>query len=92
MVGTLTGSDWHQMGQIMDFLRSVSVHFGSSQNKLKLIIKKSQICPIWGHSDPIWMPNLISPESTHLLVPYLTYLYKTDVKEIKQKQKDIYLL
>ena len=36
------GSDyyWPQMGQIWDFLRSVSVHFGSpSQNVLKLILK-----------------------------------------------------
>ena len=23
-------------------------------------LKKSQICPIWGQSDPIWMPNLRS--------------------------------
>ena len=23
-------------------------------------LKKSQICPIWGQSDPIWMPNLTS--------------------------------
>ena len=26
--GIQIGSDWHQMGQIWDFLRSVSVHFG----------------------------------------------------------------
>ena len=25
--GIQIGSDWHQMGQIWDFLRSVSVHF-----------------------------------------------------------------
>ena len=23
-------------------------------------LKKSQICPIWGQSDTIWMPNLTS--------------------------------
>ena len=34
-------SNWLQMGQIWDFLRSVSVHFGSpSQNVLKLILKR----------------------------------------------------
>ena len=33
-------SDWPQMGQIWDFLRSVSVHFGAPrQNVLKLILK-----------------------------------------------------
>ena len=57
----LPGSDWPQMGQIWDFLRSVSVHFDSARQKLlKLILIKSQICPIWGQSDPIWMPNLTS--------------------------------
>ena len=48
---------WHpnwvrlaQIGQIWDFLRSVSVHFGSaSQNVLKSDLKKSQICPIWAN-------------------------------------------
>ena len=34
------GSDWPQMGQIWEFLRLVSVHFGSlSQNVLKLVLK-----------------------------------------------------
>ena len=42
------GSNWPQMGQIWDFLRSVSVHFGA------------QICPILGQSDPIWIPNSTS--------------------------------
>ena len=58
--GIQIGSDWLKMRQIWDFLRSVSVHFGSSsQNVLKLILK-SLICPIWGQSDPFWMPNLTS--------------------------------
>ena len=40
------GSDWSQMGQIWDFLRSVSVHFGSaSQNVLKLILKSPRFVP-----------------------------------------------
>ena len=46
------GSDWPQMGmgQIWDFLRSVSVHFGSSsQNVLKLILK----FPDLSHLGPI---------------------------------------
>ena len=43
-----------QIGPTWDFLRSVSVHFGSaSKNVLKLIFKKkSQICPIWGSICP----------------------------------------
>ena len=53
--------DWSQLWQILDFERSVSVHFGSaSQNVLKRILKKSHICPIWGPSDLIWMSNLTS--------------------------------
>ena len=38
------GSDWPQLGQIWDFLRSVSV----------------QIFPILGQCEPIWMQNLTS--------------------------------
>ena len=30
-------------------------------------LKKSQICPIWGQSDPIWMPNLPSLAQPHVL-------------------------
>ena len=49
--GIQIGPDWPQMEQIWDFLRSVSVPFGS-----EIDLKKSQICPIWG---PIWIwPNL----------------------------------
>ena len=41
--------------QILDFLRSSSVHFGSvSRNVLKYDLKKSRISPIWGQSDPLW--------------------------------------
>ena len=40
------GSGWTQMGKIWDFLRSVSVHFGSpSQNVLKLILKSPRFVP-----------------------------------------------
>ena len=44
---------WHtNMGQICDFLRSVSLHFGSpSQNVLKLILKSPRFVPFG--------PNLI---------------------------------
>ena len=46
--------DWHQMGEIWDFLRSVSVHFGAGrQTVLKSDVKKSRICPIWHQSDLI---------------------------------------
>ena len=48
-------SDWPQMGQILDFLSSVSLHFGSSsQNVLKLILKSSRFVPFGGQSDPTW--------------------------------------
>ena len=41
-------SDWPQMGQIWDFLRSVSVHFGSmSLNVLKLILKNPRFDHLW---------------------------------------------
>ena len=42
------GSDCPKMGQIWDFLRSVSVHFGSlSQNVLNLILKSPRFVPFW---------------------------------------------
>ena len=45
-----SGSDWPQMGQIQDFFRSDSVHFGSArQNVLKLILKS----PRFSHLEPI---------------------------------------
>ena len=47
------------MGQIWDFLRSVSVRFGASrQNVLKLILKRPRFVPFGGQSDPILTPNL----------------------------------
>ena len=52
------GSDWPQIEQIWDFLRSVSIHFGMYWNWSETDLKKSQICPICGQSDPIWIPNL----------------------------------
>ena len=40
------GSDWPQMGQFWDFLRSVSVHFSAGrQNVLKLILKSPRFVP-----------------------------------------------
>ena len=52
----LIGSDWPEMGQVWDFLRSVSVHFGSPiQNVLKLILKVpnlSHLVPIWPNYEP----------------------------------------
>ena len=41
------------MGQIWEFLRAISVHFGTETD-----LKNFQICPILGQSVPIWMPNL----------------------------------
>ena len=58
------GSDWPQMGQMWDFLRSIFstfwfdkpkcteiLSYSASQNVLKTDMKKSHICPIWGQSD-----------------------------------------
>ena len=54
-------SDWLQMGQIWDFLRLVSVHFGAPAPKCtETDLKKSHICPIWGNltqfGSHIWHP------------------------------------
>ena len=39
-------TDWPEMGQIWDFLRSVSVHFGAPrQNVLNLILKSPRFVP-----------------------------------------------
>ena len=44
------GSDYPQMGQMWDFLRSISVHFGSqSQNVLKLILKSPTFVRFWAN-------------------------------------------
>ena len=37
------------MAQMLDFLRSVSVHFGTETD-----LKNSQISPICGEFDPLW--------------------------------------
>ena len=50
----------------------------------KTDFKNSQICPIWGQSDPIWMPNLTSlfvwalVQSKFIIYPWQTYLIWTD--------------
>ena len=50
--GIQSGSDWAQMGQILDFLRSVSVHFGAPrQNLLKLILKSHRFVKFGGILD-----------------------------------------
>ena len=41
------GLDWTQMGQIWELFSS------ADENVLKSDLKKSQICHIWGQSDPI---------------------------------------
>ena len=57
-------SELLQIGHIFwYFLSSVkfSVYFGPGhQIILKTDLRKSQICPIWGQSDQIWMPNSTS--------------------------------
>ena len=55
-VGIKNGSDWPQNGTYLG-------HFKISFAEPKCTetdLKKSQICPIWGQSDVIWMPNLTS--------------------------------
>ena len=46
--------DWPQMGQIWDFLRSVSVHFGAPrQNVLKLILTSPRFVPFGANLTPL---------------------------------------
>ena len=48
------GYDCPQMGQIWDFLTSVSVYFGSARSKCtETDLKKYQTFPIWSQPDPI---------------------------------------
>ena len=48
--GIQIGSDWPQMEQIWDFLRSVSEHFGAArQNVLKLILISHKFAPFRSH-------------------------------------------
>ena len=47
--------NWTNMG----FFRSYFSTFWLGEPKCtETDLKKSQICPIWGQSDPIWIPNL----------------------------------
>ena len=65
--------DWPQMGQICDFLSSVSVHFGARrQNVLKLILKRPRFVQFGGQSDPFWIPNLTS--MVYSIIWMLTHL------------------
>ena len=57
-IGFQIGSDWPKMGQIWDFLRS------GAPKCTETDLKKSQICPILGQSDTIWMENLTSLHQT----------------------------
>ena len=52
---------WPQMRQIWNILRSVfSTVWLAEPNCTETDLKKSQICPIWGQSDPICVPNFTS--------------------------------
>ena len=54
-------SDWPQMGQIWDFLRSGSVHFGAlRQNVLKLILKSHRFAPFGANLTQFGYQNLKS--------------------------------
>ena len=53
--GSNIWSDLPQMGQIWDFLRSVSEHFGSpSQNVLNLILKSLRFVPFEANLNQFW--------------------------------------
>ena len=57
--GIQIGSSWSKMGQIWDFLRSVSVHFGSaSQNVLKLILESPIFVQFWTNIPGVYMTTL----------------------------------
>ena len=58
--GIQIGSVWHQMGQNLD------AKF-DEPNCTETDLKKSQICPIWGQSDPIRMANLPSLVPTRVV-------------------------
>ena len=48
-------SDWSQIGKIWDFLRSVSIHFGSaSQNVQKLILKSPRFVSFGPNLTQLW--------------------------------------
>ena len=57
---------WHpnwvilaQNGTNLSFYKiSFSTFWLGETKRTETDLKKSQICPIWGQSDPIWMPNL----------------------------------
>ena len=64
-VATELGQKCPQMGQIWDFLRSVSVHFGSpSQNVLKLILKSPRLVTFCANCAII----AVWPHKTHCLL------------------------
>ena len=69
--GNYIRSDWPQMGQIWDFLKSVSVHFGSprglfkisfstfwlGQNVLKLMLKTPRSVPFVANLPNLWLTS-----------------------------------
>ena len=76
--GIQIGSDWPQMGQIWDFFDPKCTETG---------LKDSQICPIWGQSDPIWMPYLtplsLKPtafQQAQIWMSYWTEVYQNIIK------------
>ena len=77
-----SGSDWPQMGQIRGFFRSDFSAFGAeSPNALKSDLKKSRICPIWDHSDPLWRQIYHPcPDWCSLTVSYLLSLHLLTVQ------------
>ena len=68
------GSHWPQMGQIWDFLRSVSVHFGAlRQNVLKLILKSPRFVASGSAAE---IPGISLPSSSCQWTPdkFVRYL------------------
>ena len=71
------GAKLAKIGHKLDTLRTFSDQFQyilvRRAKFTETGIKKSQICPIWGQSDPIWMHNLTIPD------PGVSTLYNTRV-------------
>ena len=53
------GTTWDKSGTFQ-YRISFSTFWLTEPKCTETDLKKSQICPIWGHSDPIWKANLTS--------------------------------
>ena len=64
----------------MTFLYEFRYVFGlTCQNVLNLIFFKSQMCPIWGQSGTIWMPNSTSGNQSDMRVALIECIGRHNV-------------